>query len=400
VNISNGDENDSCDSTNDARPDKLARDGVCETMKNAVSVVVLMASLGCLPTYDPPPDLLQINIDKGLYDPSEGPLELIFTEPVKLKSVEITLYLGRTDEDFRLCLPDADGKLAKGCSEEAAIIIGPCRADPARARIDNTSADQLVFECNGGEMTLDGTNRRLSVLPQTSLAPFESYRLEVSAGLEDEAGRTRKVPVSTSFQVKSNIPCEPTDFESGFFFSTFNIEAPARGQFHFLFWVQVDSQTGQTRLYGSRLRPKDDIDPATNRNFADWYIDADPKTGSDILATGQTAKIGTEEVFAVYPFTLNVNQPRIIAPGVELSGQVSFSIVGGASTDERDLISGRLSGPTILLGEGADQADLGAGYGTAIMFRLLSSEAPSFEEGIPRSVSVAEIQAPFDACTD
>ena len=36
-------------------------------------------------------------------------------------------------------------------------------------------------------MTLDGTNRRLSVLPQTSLAPFESYRLEVSAGLEDEA---------------------------------------------------------------------------------------------------------------------------------------------------------------------------------------------------------------------
>ena len=363
-----------------------------------LTVVFLLG--GCFPKYDPPPELLTINLEQGLYDPSKGPLELVFTEPVVLKTVELTLYLGRTDEDFRLCIPDKNGELANGCTEEARVIIGPCKANPANARVDEDLSDGLIFSCEGGEMSMDSANRTLSVYPQTSLAPFETYRVEVSAGLEDENGRNRKVPIGESFQVKSNIPCQATDFESGFFFSTFDIEAPARGQFHFLFWVQVNPETGQTRLYGSRLRPQDGIDPTSNRNYSDWFIDRDPQTGSDILATGQTARIGTEEVFAVYPFTLNVNQPRIIAPGVELSGQLIQSKVDGAGEEERDLVNGRLSGPQILLGEGADQTDLGAGYGTATMFRLLDSEAPALADGLPDSISAAEAQMAFEPCSN
>ena len=361
---------------------------------------IILVLGGCFPEYDPPPELREINLEQGLYDPSKGPLRLVFTEPVVLKTVELTLYLGRTDEDFRLCIPDEDGLLATGCNEEARVIIGPCKANPANARVDEAISDGLIFSCEGGEISLDSSNQVLSVYPQTSLAPFETYRVEVSAGLEDENGRNRKVPIGESFQVKSNIPCQATDFESGFFFSTFDIEAPARGQFHFLFWVQINSDTGQTKLYGSRLRAQDGVDAATNRNYSEWRIDRDPTTGSTILATGQTARIGSEEVFAVYPFTLNVNQPRIIAPGVELSGQLILSAVTGAGPEERDLVNGRLSGPQILLGEGADQSDLGAGYGTATMFRLLESEAPTLAEGLPSSISVQEAQAGFEPCSN
>jgi hypothetical protein len=362
------------------------------------ATIILLAIIACFPSYDPPPELADINVSQGLYDPDKGPLTLHFSEPVTLKSIEVALYVGRLDEDFRLCLPGPDGKLASTCIEEAKMVLGPCLADLAKAIIDNQDPSALKFECSGGEISIDANKQSLSISSLEGLSPCETYRVVVSAGLADQAGRKRKVPIESTFQVKSNIPCAPSTFESGFFFAVFTIEAPAPGTFQYLFWVQADDATGKTRLYGAKIRPNEGIDPLSQLNFKDWHIDHDPITGSNIIATGQTAEINGEKIFVVHPFLLRVNRPKITATGVVLSGQVSQSVVAAASDDERLLIQGRLSAPNIILGEGADQANLGAGYGTASMFRLLASEEPKFEDGIPSSISGAEIQAAFAAC--
>ena len=366
----------------------------------AAAVFVLSTmSWGCFPEYDPPPELKFINLDQGLFDPSLGPLEFELSEPVILKTLTVSLYLGRMDEDFRLCFPDAKGELKQGCSEEAKLVIGPCSANPANAIRETDSSNELSFSCDGGKITVDESKRIVRIETDSSLAPFETYRLVVASGLSDEVGRTRKVPIEETFQVKSNIPCQPTSFSSGFYFSTFDIEAPARGQFHFLFWIEVNPQTGQTKLYGSRLRPKDNVDPTMNRNLVDWNIDRDPTTGSDILATGQTAELGQESVFSVFPFTLSVNQPRILASSVELSGQVTTMSANTSSTSVK-VINGRLTSPQIFLGEGAGQSDLGPGYGSATMIEIPVDEAPDLVDGLPSSVSVTEVQSAFGPCGD
>ena len=370
--------------------------------RNAYSAVVVLSSvvtLGCFPEYDPPPELNFINVEQGLFDPASGPLEIGLSEPVILKTLTVSLYLGRTDEDFRLCFPDTEGNLKPGCTDEAVVVMGPCSANPANAVRDDDDSSGLSFSCEGGKITVDETKQRVKLETAASLAPFETYRLVIASGLSDEIGRTRKVPIEETFQVKSNIPCQPTSFSSGFYFSTFDIEAPARGQFHFLFWIETNADTGQTRLYGSRLRPKDDVDPALNRNIADWNVDRDPKTGSDILATGQTAELGQEAVFAVFPFTLSVNQPRILASNVELSGQVTLMESSTSSTSVK-VINGRLTSPQIFLGEGSGQSDLGPGYGSATMIEIPTDQAPALADGLPSSITVEEAQADFGPCGD
>jgi len=365
----------------------------------ATIAVISVLTSGCFPEYDPPPELDFINVDQGLFDPSLGPLEIGLSEPIILKTLSVSLYLGRTDEDFRLCFPDTDGNLKPGCTEEAVVVMGPCSANPANASRELEESNGLSFLCEGGKIIVDETKRRVTIETDSSLAPFETYRVVIASGLSDEVGRTRKVPIEETFQVKSNIPCQPTSFSSGFYFSTFDIEAPARGQFHFLFWIEVNSETGQTKLYGSRLRPKDNVDSALNRTISDWNVDRDPATGSDIFATGQTAELGQESVFSVFPFTLSVNQPRILASSVELSGQTSLMSTDTSSSSVK-VINGRLTSPQIFLGDGAAQSDLGSGYGSATMIEIPPNEAPTLSEGLPSSVSVEEVQAGFGPCGD
>ena len=276
--------------------------------------------------------------------------------------------------------------------------VGPCRADPAKAIVGGADNSQLKFECPGGEITVGANNQSILLTSLKGLSPFETYRVVVGAGLEDQAGRTRKVPIESTFQVKSNVPCAPSTLESGFFFTIFNIEAPARGTFQYLFWIQVDAATGQIRLYGTKIVPNDGIDPLTNQNFKDWQINTDPQKESFISASGQTAEVSGEKVIVVHPFVLRINQPKITAEGVELNGLMSTAVIPGASSDQRDVIQGRLSSPAIFLGEGESESNLGPGYGTASFFRLLPSEAPTFEDGIPTAYTAAEIQADFGNC--
>lgn len=362
--------------------------------------VTLLLCSACFETYDAPPEVASINLEQGLYDPQSGPLRLNFTEPVDLKTLRVTLFLGRTNAEQDLCEPDQAGALPDGCTDEARAVVGPCATTLDKA--DPDSRDELRFLCDGGIVTVGPDNSSLSIEPAINLTPFERYILRIDTGLTDAGGRARSVPLDVIFQVKSNLPCEPIDFESGWFFTIFDIQEPISAQFHFVFWIQVNDQTGQIRAYGSDIDPNDaTVDPDTNRDFTQWYIDPFPPTGATIVAEGQVAEIDGAVVLVVFPFTLSVIQPRVEAPGAELNGRATERAVTGTNDPPgttRQVIDGRLNGPAVFLGDGEGQMFLGAGAGGATFIRLNIAEAPDLRSILPKGVTVQDVVAPFSAC--
>jgi len=361
---------------------------------------LLLAALtaGCLADYDPPPELASINLEQGLFDPSRGPLKLALSEPVRLGTLNLALYLGRTNIEAVLCVKDDGGQLPPGCAEEAAPILGPCAANLRASEV--TSDGGLRFTCPGGGFTVDANNAVLSLEPSLPLAPFERYALVLAPGLEDSAGRSRKTPLRVNFGVKSQIPCGPTDFQPGFFFTVFDIESPIASQFHFFFRIEVKATTGELNIFGADADP---IDPAMtdqkiDRDARRWRADPMPGTGTTVEARGIVADVDGGRVMAVFPFTLDVAVPRVEAPGAELSGRFSMIEVPNAPAGPREVIAGRLSAPNVFLGAGAERAAVGPGRGTATIFRLRDDEAPPLASLLRAGRSIADVTAPFGEC--
>jgi hypothetical protein len=354
---------------------------------------------GCLDDYDPPPELASINVAQGLYDPETGPLEVKLSEAVDVDTLVVTLFLGRTDKELDLCLA-AEGPLPAGCAEEARPVVGPCPVVFANGRRDEDDPTTLRFACEGGTLVLPKENDRFQLETAQPLVPYERYVLRLESGLADVTGRARRTPLDVPFQVRSAVPCGPTGIESGFFFAVFDIEQPIAAQFHFVFWVQVKQETGEVRLYGADIDPKDtSIDSKVNRDFAtSWIVDPHPPTGATILASGQLANIDGADVLVVFPFTLAVAVPRVEAPGTELQGRFLRRAVAGAPGGEREVIEGRLNGPAVFLGDGADRAAIGPGRGQALLFRLTPEEVPELAELLPMGVTVQDVAAPFGEC--
>ena len=367
---------------------------------------LILAGLGsllaaCPAPYDPPPELIALNVDKGLYDPTAGPLQLTFSEPLVLRTMTLTLRLDRHTIEYDACLKDSAGNLPPDCEEEATAVLGPCTTNGAAASREPNADGSIKFECEGGSISVSTDNQTVTLETRTSLTPFESYTIDIEAGLEDAGGRTRGVPIRSVFQVASPIACAPTDFRSGFFFAIFDIEVPIAAQFHFFFWIQIDAATGQLRAYGADADPNDPMaDTKLNRNPAEWFADTRPEGGAVIEANGQIGEADGDKLVVVYPFDLLVAVPPVLAPGAELAARVTTGPVAGtpAPPDDREHIIGRLFGPQVIFGSGDDQSDLGAGNGTVTMFRIEPSEAPAKTELLRPGVTEADIEAPFEAC--
>ena len=367
-------------------------------MRRRTAIACLSAAVACQ-SYDPPPELESVNVDKGLYDPAVGPLTVRFTEPVRPKTLTITLRLARHNIELDACVPGPDGELPEGCTEEATAVLGPCEGNPAVADADPDDATAIRYTCPGGAIVIDGERTAVTLRPTLSLTPYERYVLEVDRGLEDDEGVTRGVPIRTMFAVQSAVDCGPTDFEPGFFFTVFDVLDPLSIQFHFFFHIDVKPGTGEIRMFGADIDPKNDsVVQKTNRNPKDWYTDPDPPSGTTIVATGQVADIDTGRVMVVFPFMLTVAVPPVEAPGVELQAQIAMGQIPGAPGGPRETIIGRFFGPAVNMGLDNERRELGAGEGNVVMFRLEPDEEPDVTELLATGVAVTDIRKPLTNC--
>lgn len=337
--------------------------------------------------------------ERGIYDPSSGPLVLEFSEPIVPASLRLRLRLDRANPERDVCREREDEDLPAGCTEPARTIVGDCVVDPARAERPEPGSTSTRYPCGtGGSFRLESDGSRVTVEPEVSLVPFERYALEVDPGLEDHDGRVRNVGSAIPFQVASEYPLAPTSFQGGMFFTVFEIDVPVAVEFDFLFWIEVQKDTGEVRLFGSDIDPNDpSIDPKTNRDPADWHPDPNQPSGASIDTRGQVVDSESGPLLVAFPFLLEVHVPAIDAPGVELNARFSDAAFPGAPTppEIRQRADGRIFAPRVYLGLDDERAFAGEGRGTVKLYRLTAEEAPPLETLMPTGRNADEIRNTF-----
>lgn len=350
----------------------------------ALGALLAAAGIGCLAPYDPPPAIASLSLDRGLYDPSRGPMRIELTDPVEPSSLEISLRLARRDIEGTLC--PAEGRPA-GCREPARWVFGPCRPSAALAEREG---DGLRFPCDGGALLIDAEHRVIELDLDGKLVPYERYTLELGPGVRDETGRERRSPIEVDFDVAGGIPLAPTDFAEGTFFSVIETMAPVTGQFHFFFYVAVNPDTGQLLILGADADPADpSVDPKVNRDPRQWRPDTEPSTGVVLRATGQVAGAAESRALIVHPFRLELTAPPAVAEGTELRGSVRMADAGMPPA-AREVVDGGMFAQNIFLGLGGERAELGSGQGTLTMFRLAPEETPPLESLLAPGTTVED----------
>src|SRR5947207_715593 len=94
---------------------------------------------GCLEPYQPPPAIESASLERGLFDPKQGPLAVTLSEPVSPETLSVVLRTDRRDREGQLCV---EGALGPGCREASETVLGPCAADLKSAE---RSGDGLRF---------------------------------------------------------------------------------------------------------------------------------------------------------------------------------------------------------------------------------------------------------------
>lgn len=359
-------------------------------LASSASLLVLPALLGC-ESYEAPPKIDSINLTRDTYEQDSGPLEIAFQKPLDPSTVKLSVLLDRTNRENELCLPGESG-LPEGCPLEATTIAGPCERRPdAEFRLDDPSLGR-AFTCPGATFIMSPDDSTLSVSLESALTPFERYVLVFEAGLRGADGRTLNIPLIRRFQAAGAFDLAPISFPSGMFFTVFDVTAPVNAQFHFYFYVWVNQETGETRMFGADIDPKDEtVQTDSNRNPADWILDPNPPTGASIAAAGQLADTKDGRALAVFPFQLKIEQPAIEASDTELSGKFQTDVIAGGPTDEREVVRGSMFAARVFLGVGGERAELGSGSGQIFMFRLSEEEAPPVEALLPDGVTLSEV---------
>jgi hypothetical protein len=354
--------------------------------------LVLASSFSC-DAYDPPPKIADLGLDRGIFDPKDGPIRLQFSEPITVSTLSISIWLDRRSHEKDLCIPEGES-LPDGCSEEAVRIAGPCEANPANAIRDAQADGSVGFSCDDGIMLVSSDRRSATFEAVRGLIPFERYILELAPGLSDDLGRAQVGPIREPFQVKAEFELAPTDFPEGMFFTVFDIVEPVPIQFHFAFWFEVNSDTGEIKLFGADLDPNDpDVtDTLTDRDIANWHTDPNPPTGATIMTKGQIADGSDGRVLRIFPFQLTVTSPAIDAAGVELSGRFGRRAVEGAPPPEREVAEATIYSPRVSLG---GESQLGEGRGTAFLFRLTEEETLPLAEILPEGMTVEDVRNSF-----
>jgi hypothetical protein len=346
-----------------------------------------LIAFGC-ESYQPPIEIERVNVDRGVYDPAAGPLAVRFTGPIDPASLTFSLFLDRRGTEGEMCLGES---LPGGCPGEAAAILGPCKADPSMAeRVD----EGVRYVCQGGAFVLDLTQQEIVIEPEARLIPYERYVLVFAPGLTDRAGIDRATALELIFQRKGDLPRGPTTFQGGMFFSVVEAFEPVNSQFHFFFWMIVDSETGEFRTFAADADPEESsIDPKVNREPGRWIADPNGPTGSFITGQGQIADDADGRVLQVYPFLLSVSSPRVDAVSAEVGARIRTGTLPGYPGGDREIIEGTFYSPEIYLGVEGQRAALGPGRGKIELVRLFEDETVPLETLVPRGKTLEELLA-------
>lgn len=353
-------------------------------MRGPLLAVVVLAACG--ETYDPPPDVLSTNLVNGVFDLDSGALRVELTEPVDEETLRVRLLTGRYGTEQEVCLAGGDGRLPDGCGRAAELVAG----DGDRVTVE----DQRV-------VLVDAADR---------LRPFGLYVLLIDAGLTDDAGRRRKVPIDLRFQVAGDFEQAPTDFEPGMFLARLEVEKPIGTKVHFFFWIAVAAETGLARIWGCDADPKDpDVREMTSTDLHPdvWDPLPGPPGGYPIVAEGQVADTEQGRVVVLFPFDLITTGPAVTIEQAEFQGALTVESVEHGFSDilsarmgpagDREVVKGQLSAPASYLGEGAETAPLGPGQGPLAFYRLTEEEQPPLESILPAGVTSAQVlDHPFD----
>ena len=343
-------------------------------MRRLLLIVPVLAACGG--TYDPPPELASVNVDGGLYDPAGGPLEVVLTEPVVTSTLAVSLVTARWSPERDLCVADGGGALPDGC-REAAEVVARWPGDTAISLYERRS------------IRMDLADR---------LTPFSRYVVVLDAGLADDAGRARGVPLLVPFQVAGSFATAPTDFEEGMFFAVLEVIEPLPTRVHFFFWLAVDEATGRLRLFGTDADPADPSvkeSDSTDLRPASWAADPSPPNGFSVEPTGQVAETAADRVVVLYPFDLEVPVPPVQVTDAEFRGTVRTAEIPDGPSGEREVIEGQLNSPKVLLGLTGEMLDMGPGRGQMMLFRLTDDEAPPLSAILPAGRSEADVEGAF-----
>ncbi len=348
-------------------------------IRRLLTLALLAAGCG---VYDPPPELLRSNIERGQFDMNDNPIEVELTEPVREGTLRVRILEGRYATEGDVCLKGAAGRLPGGCDAEAAVFIGD--DDPA-----------IAVEEDLGRIRIEVKDR---------LRYFDRYVLLVDAGLADEKGHRRGIPLELRFQVLGGFEPGPTDFQPGMFFGRLEVEEPMGTKVHFFFWMAVDELTGEMRALGADADPARDFLESTSKDVTpdQWLALPEPPDGFPLIAQGQIADTDQGRVVVFFPFDLVTTKPPVIIHGGEFQGKLHLgSVAGGmlAATKgpagEREIVVGELSAPEVFIGEGDAPNPLGQGHGPFAFYRLTEEEQPPLADILPAGVTVEEALGHF-----
>lgn len=333
-------------------------------------------------------------MEAGVYDPERGPLEVTFTGPVDLATVNLSLFVDRRSREGELCVAADGAMLPTGCSMPAARTLGPCPL--ATSPSSRTDDGRVRFECAAGGAVIAKTDRTgLALELEGALVPFERYTIDIAPGLTSAAGADTGVATQARFSVKSDLPLAPTDLMPGMFFAVVDIFEPIPAQFQFWFWFAVKPETGELRLYAADADPVDmSVDPKVVRDPARWTPDPNPPRGVTLAASGQVSDQGGQRLVRIFPFQLLVTEPPVEAVGTEVSARITLGEFPGAPAMTREILEGTIQSPGVFLGLDSERAALGPGRGAIVMFRLTEAEQPPFASILATGVTEAQVKEP------
>jgi len=353
-------------------------------------VLALCASTGCMEDYDPPAELASTNIQRGLFDLAQGDLVVELTEPVVEETLRVRLLSGVYGTEGDVCRKGSAGGLPGGCDGEAAELVKPAseRIRVASRRVIRIQVDDL-------------------------LVPFGLYVLLVDAGLEDDGGRRRRVPIDLRFQVQGDIAENSTDLEPGMWFARTEVQKPLPTKVHFFFWMAVDQANGRLKIWGCDADPIDRSikeSDVTDINPEIWDPIPDPSESLGYpleIGSGTVADTDQGRIFVFEPFDLVTTGPPVTISQGEFQGTLyeesvehGFSEMLSAKTGPpgvREVVKGQLSAPETFLGSGPDAVPLGEGQGPFAFYRLAEDEQPPLEDILPLYVTPEKVlDHPFD----
>jgi hypothetical protein len=314
-----------------------------------VALAVLTA--GC-ETFDPAPEGEIVQPSGGRWF-AEDPIQIRFTEPIRPETLVVTIWPKELD---------IEGEVKSGIEP----IADKC-----------TVATQ---PCGEVGMALSDDDTLLTVTQGEAFVGLEGkpFILELAPGLQDRAGRTRKVRSWFDFQVSPACGGAPVvlPLESGVLALSSDLSAVVPGTYLRMYLdVSVDERTGRAICAGTVARMDKAIYPEPNATNADGFF---PLLDDEGWAVYFEANVGQNPdgtyCFLSDPFDFDVYVLGVIRVRL-LPLQLEATIIPGQN-GQRDKLEGYMSAAQALLFEGESEQNQGAIGATLYAEGLRPDEVP------------------------